>query len=99
MKKTMTFLAAACALTLLPLNNANADCNHARITGYTPCGQPIYAYFHVHGYDRCGNPVGHWVSQYPNSCRCRSGGGHSHSGHHHGSSHRPSSGWNFFFRF
>jgi hypothetical protein len=72
MKKTFRFLAATCALALLPLSQADAGvCPTYRLTGHTPCGKPIYAYFHVCGYDSSGNPVGRWVEQYPASCRCR----------------------------
>ena len=97
MKKTLTFLAAACALALLPISNADADNGSScRLTGYTPCGKPIYSYFHVHGYDNCGRPVGHWVQNYPTSCHCRSNS-NCDSGHNHNV--RRSSGVNFFFRF
>ena len=72
MKKTFFLLAATCALALLPFSSANAGvCPTYRLTGQTPCGKPIYAYFRVCGYDSSGNPVGQWVEQYPVSCRCR----------------------------
>jgi hypothetical protein len=103
MKKTFTFLAVACAMTLLPMSNANAGHGSTcRLTGHTPCGKPIYSHFHVHGYDSCGRPVGHWVQQYPSSCRCRSQHGHGGYNHGHSSIHSHDgrrSGWNFFFRF
>ncbi|RBP36119.1 hypothetical protein DES53_11869 [Roseimicrobium gellanilyticum] len=93
MKKLIVLLSAIGAFSFIPLTTAQAGGNHYRLTGYTPCGQPIYAYFHVHGYNHCGQPVGHWVTQYPSSCGCNSShtckpvhihDGHAHSsGHHH----------------
>lgn len=93
MKKTLTLLAVAGAMSLLPVSSAQAGHHgsNCRLTGRTPCGKPIYSYYHVHGYDSCGRPVGHWVQQYPSSCHCRS------RGHSHSSSSR--SGLSFFFRF
>jgi hypothetical protein len=108
MKKTMTVLTAVCAMALLPFANANAhNGSTCRIVGYTPCGKAIYAYYHVHGYDSCGRPMGHWVQQYPTSCHCHEEHGHGHghghdhgSGHHHdhGHMHIKKGGLNFFFK-
>jgi hypothetical protein len=108
MKKLFVLLSAIGAFSLLPLSTAQAG-GHYRLTGYTPCGQPIYAYFHVHGYNHCGQPVGHWVTQYPNSCGCNSTPickpAHIHNGHvHHNHNHHKGgqviiqssgSGWGF----
>lgn len=55
------------AFTATP-TTANADCSR-RIVSYTACGRPIYAVYQIYGYDRCGNPVGQWVTQsYHCSC-------------------------------
>jgi hypothetical protein len=72
MKKTFLLLAVLSATAFLPLSEADAGvCPTYRLIGYTPCGKPIYSYFHVCGYDSSGKPVGQWVEQYPVSCRCR----------------------------
>lgn len=42
---------------------------HSRIVSYLPCGRPVYANYIIHGYDRCGNPVGRWVTQRE-ACGC-----------------------------
>jgi hypothetical protein len=96
MKKLIVLLSAIGAFALIPLSTAQAGGNHYRLTGYTPCGQPIYAYFHVHGYNHCGQPVGHWVTRYPNSCGCYSNHTckpvHIHNGHVHSSGHHHHKG-------
>lgn len=106
MKKLIVLLSAIGAFSLLPISTAQAGGNY-RLTGYTPCGQPIYAYFHVHGYNHCGQPVGHWVTQYPSSCTCNSTpickpayiqNGHVHHDHNHGGQiiiQSSGSGWGF----
>jgi hypothetical protein len=106
MKKLIVLLSAIGAFSLLPISTAQAGGNY-RFTGYTPCGQPIYAYFHVHGYNHCGQPVGHWVTQYPSSCTCNSTPickpAHIHHGHVHHNHHKggqviiqsSGNGWGF----
>jgi hypothetical protein len=93
MKKLFVLLTAIGAFSFIPLSTAQAGGTQYRLTGYTPCGQPIYSYFHVHGYNHCGQPVGHWVTQYPSSCGCNNGpickpahihNGHVHHDHNHG---------------
>ena len=106
MKKLFVLLSAIGAFSFIPLTTAEAGTPY-RLTGYTPCGQPIYAYFHIHGYNSCGQPVGHWITQYPSSCGCNSAPickpttpvidpgfgqpGHQH-GHNHGHGHNHNHG-------
>lgn len=68
MKKIIMLVVAVAAFSLVPIHNASAghDSNR-RVVGYTSCGDPIYSVYHIHGYDHCGRPVGHWVTQYPSS--------------------------------
>ena len=85
MKKLIVLLSAIGAFSFLTFSSAQAG-DAYRLTGYTPCGQPIYAYFHVHGYNQCGQAVGHWVTQYPSSCSCNNVNTckpvHIHDGHY-----------------
>ncbi len=67
MKKFLVLFSAMGAFAFTPLSTAEAADSCTRIVGYNHCGQPIYAYFHVHGYDSCGRPIGHWVTQYPST--------------------------------
>lgn len=48
--------------------SAQADCGR-RVVSYTACGRPIYAHYEKYGYDRCGNPVGRWVTDWYR-CSC-----------------------------
>jgi hypothetical protein len=99
MKKSLSLLLVLGALALMPVPTAHAGhSHHGRLTGYTPCGKPIYAYHQVVARDHCGRNVWQWVTRYPSSCHC--GDRHRSSGHcdSRSSSHR-SGGWSFFFRF
>jgi hypothetical protein len=104
MKKLFTILTAISAFALLPVTSASAHDSHhrdGRIVGYTPCGKPIVAYHEIVGHDHCGRNIWEWVSHYPASCHCRShprdyDRDHCDTGRGY---HRPSAGWNFFFRF
>jgi hypothetical protein len=92
MKKILALVAAATAIGFaVPAESQAWDrCSsgHTRIVSYRPCGRPIYANYVVCGYDRCGNPIGHWVTQRE-ACGCyrcnpRSTGycpPHAHHGH------------------
>lgn len=108
MKKLISVLTVLGAFALMPVNNARAGHqNDGRLTGYTPCGKPIYAYHQVVARDHCGRNVWQWVTRYPSSCHCGdrhrdSNRGHCDSGRsHHSSSgsHYRYSGWNFNIRF
>ena len=109
MKKTLAIIAALTTLgfTLPSEAEANWGCNAPRIVSYTSCGRPVYAVYQIVGYDRCGNPVGRWVTQHVN-CGCNtcnprrpSHHGFSHGGFNHGSCNPGFSGSSggFFFRF
>jgi hypothetical protein len=112
MKHLLSLLALATVLGFAIPTTASADhqCGR-RIVSYLPCGRPVYAVYQICGYDRCGNPVGHWVTQRP-SCSCSvcnprpscdhgHGHGHGHSSRSHYSSPRrsygSSSGWGVSF--
>lgn len=107
MKKLISLLTVLGAFALIPVNNANAydSCHNGRLTGYTPCGKPIYAYHQVVARDHCGRNVWQWVTRYPSSCHC--GDRHRGNGHRDysrgrcesGRSQYRSSGWNFNIRF
>ncbi len=62
MKHIAVLIAVLGAFFAIP-TSANADCAR-RIVSYTTCGRPIYAHYEVYGYDRCGNPVGRWVTDW-----------------------------------
>ncbi|GEP43428.1 hypothetical protein [Brevifollis gellanilyticus] len=117
MKKILALIAAAAAIGFaVPAETQAWDhCSggNTRIVSYRPCGRPIYASYVVCGYDRCGNPVGHWVTQReacgcdqcnPRSSYCPP---HVHPGHFGGyQNYRPSvpicpphSGASFHFSF
>ncbi len=104
MKKTLAILAALTTLgfTLPSEAEANWGFNQRRIVSYTPCRQPVYAVYQIVGYDRCGNPIGQWVTQRAN-CNCRSrqsfhpGSCNPGFGGHRGGWGGSSGG--FFFRF
>lgn len=110
MKSILTLLAAAAVLGFAAPSTANADhaCGSRRIISYRACGAPIYAVYQIVGYDRCGHPVGQWVTQNVahscGTCNPRPSYG-SHSGHNHGhSGYRPGysqsrSGLSFRFGF
>ncbi len=92
MKKALAILAAMTAIGFtLP---AEAEANHRRIVSYTSCGRPVYSVYQIMGYDRCGNPVGRWVTQSAhcgcNSCNPR----HRHHNHHAHSGFRNNGGYN-----
>lgn len=118
MKTLLAIVAAAAAFGIAAPTSVKADpgCSHGqtRVVGYTSWGAPIIAVYHVHGYDRYGHPIGHWVTQpapvrpscppsygggYPGGY----GGGYGGHHHHHGSSGgyygRPRSGVSFSFGF
>lgn len=109
MKTLLAIVAAAAAFGIATPSTAKADprCSHGqtRVVGYTSWGAPIIAVYHVHGYDRCGQPIGHWITQpapVRPSCPPAYGGGYS--GHHHhgysgGYRGRPRSGVSFSFGF
>lgn len=90
MKFTLVLVAAVAAIFAATPSSAEARdyCGgERRIVGYCRSG-PIYAVYQIIGYDRCGQPIGRWVTQ------SSYGGGYgSHSGYssHHGQ-HRPSHG-------
>lgn len=99
MKTLLAIIAAAAAFGIAAPTSAKADprCSHGqtRVVGYTSWGAPIIAVYHVHGYDRCGQPIGHWVTQpapVRPGCGPSYGGGYGggYSGHHH---HGPSRGY------
>ncbi|MCB1210427.1 MAG: hypothetical protein KDK97_13930 [Verrucomicrobiales bacterium] len=99
MKTILAILAIVTALGIATPNAAQADCGSGarRIVSYLPCGRPVYATYQVIGFDRCGNPIGQWVTSRP-SCACSvcnprpsygsSYGGYrgSYGGHSHGGS-------------
>ncbi len=88
MKTLFTVIAAAAVLGFAAPSTAKADhfCNGARrVVSYLPCGTPVYAVYQVVGYDRCGHPVGQWVTIPVNHSHCGAcnprpsyGYGHSH---------------------
>ena len=74
MKKILTLLAALTVFGIAAPSVSQAwdQCNHGfqpRIVSYLPCGRPVLAVYQVYAYDRCGNPVGRWVTQRQ-SCGC-----------------------------
>ncbi len=68
MKHILAILAVFTAFAFTAPTTANADCG-SRVVSYLPCGRPVYATYQVYGYDRCGNPVGRWVTNYV-QCGC-----------------------------
>ncbi len=62
MNKFLLCLSAIGAFSFAPLSTVTAGDSYCKVVGYTHSGQPVYAYYHVHGYDACGRPVGHWVT-------------------------------------
>ncbi len=115
MKTLLAIVAAAAAFGIAAPTSAKADprCSHGqtRVVGYTSWGAPIMAVYHVHGYDRWGQPIGHWVTQpAPVRPGCGPGpgfgpgfsggyGGHHHHGPSRGYYGRPRSGVSFSFGF
>ena len=100
MKKLFSLFTVLGALALMPVRQASAyhHGRDGRLSGYTPCGKPIYAYHEVVGHDHCGRNIWEWVTHYPSSCHCRDhhrDSGRSYSRHGY---HRPS-GWNSNIRF
>jgi hypothetical protein len=105
---TLTVLSAI-AFTA-PSADAYDGCNQQRIVSYTTCGRPVYAVYQIYGHDRCGNPIGRWVTQssrcgcsvcnprpvyQPN---CDQGHGHSHGSNQSGYQYpRRSVGFSFSF--
>jgi len=79
MKHILTLVAAATVLGFAAPTTSNAwepgyqtghgNCGHSRIVSYLPCGRPVYAVYQIIGRDRCGTPLGRWVTQRP-SCGC-----------------------------
>jgi hypothetical protein len=68
MKKALFILLTAISALTVAVPEAQADCGR-RIVSYTACGRPVYAVYQVVGYDRCGNPMGRWVTQ-SSYCGC-----------------------------
>ena len=68
MKHILAILAVFSAFAFTAPTTANADCA-SRVVSYLPCGRPVYATYQVYGYDRCGNPVGRWVTNHV-QCGC-----------------------------
>ena len=114
MKKILFLLSAVTVLGFVSPTSAKADpsCNR-RVVSYLACGRPVYATYQVYGYDRCGKPVGRWVTEHSscgcNTCRPRPVYHSQRSAcppppcptpHYGGYSHGPSrrvSGLSFFF--
>ncbi len=111
MKKIITLLAAVTIFGIAAPSVSQAwdQCNHGyqpRVVSYLPCGRPVLAIYQIYGYDRCGNPLGRWVTQRE-SCGCSRCnprpscppdygrfGGYAPSQHHHQSS---GTRWSFSF--
>jgi hypothetical protein len=68
MKKALIILFTAISALTIAVPQAKADHNR-RIASYTSCGRPIYTVFQVVGYDRCGQPIGRWVTE-SSYCGC-----------------------------
>lgn len=110
MKKILALLAALTVFGIAAptVSQAWDRCSHGfqpRVVSYLPCGRPVYAVYQVYAYDRCGNPVGRWVTQRE-ACGCSTCSPRPHcpppshfggySSHHHG--HRDSGvRWSFSF--
>ncbi len=109
MKTLLSALAAIVVLGVAAPTSAKADhlCHGSRrIVSYMPCGTPVYAVYQVIGYDRCGNPVGQWVTQRGshscNVCNPRPSYGYGRPGcppSQGGFFGRPRSGLSFSFGF
>lgn len=111
MKTLLPLLAATALFGGAAPSTAKADpfCHGSRhIVSYMPCGTPVYAVYQVVGYDRCGHPVGRWITmRAPHSCAIcnpRSSYGYGYQGHHNcpptgGIYTRPRSGIRFSFGF
>jgi hypothetical protein len=107
MKKVIALFAAVAAIgfALPSTAEANWGCNQ-RVVSYTACGRPIFAVYQIVGYDRCGNPIGQWVTQRSN-CGCNRCSPRQSFGHGRNvcppqpGFHRSSGGSSggFFFRF
>lgn len=78
MKKVFSVLVIASAFTLFSATTAKADGGERRLTGYTECGKPIFAFYEVVGRDHCGHAIRKWVKHVPQSCHC------DEHGHDHG---------------
>lgn len=109
MKKILILAAAAFTFGIAAPSVSQAwdQCNHGyqpRVVSYLPCGRPVLAVYQIYGYDRCGNPLGRWVTQRE-SCGCSTCNPRSycpqpsygHSSHHHGSSGHRGVSWSFSF--
>jgi hypothetical protein len=93
MKHILALLAVLSVIAFIPSQASAHDCGSRRVVSYTSCGRPVYAVYQVCGYDRCGNPIGHWVTQsYRCGCSvCNPRPVYSPPYHGHGHSHgRPS---------
>ena len=98
MKKIVMLLVAISIFSLISIHQASADHNFCRrLVGYTSCGEPIYAVYQICGYDRCGRPIGRWVTEYPSSRYERE----EHRPHysHDRESSRSRASWGFRIRF
>ncbi|MEQ1751243.1 MAG: hypothetical protein ABL974_17580 [Prosthecobacter sp.] len=111
MKKIITLLAAVTVFGIAAPSVSQAwdQCNHGyqpRVVSYLPCGRPVLAIYQIYGYDRCGNPLGRWVTQRE-SCGCSTCnprpscppsygryGGYQPSHHDH---HSSGTRWSFSF--
>ena len=70
MKTILSLLAAVTTLGFAIPSTASADHGHTRrIVSYLPCGRPVFAHYEVCGYNRHGQPIGHWETERVN-CAC-----------------------------
>jgi hypothetical protein len=70
MKKILALVAAVSAFGFaIPATSEANDWGHTRIVSYLRCGRPVVANYQLYGYDRCGNPLGRWVTQHT-TCGC-----------------------------
>ena len=108
MKRIIAILAALATLGLTVPTDAEAGhTSNRRVVSYTACGRPIYATYCIIGFDRCGNPIGQWVTETSrcgcSKCRPRVPSFPGQRHHHHDYC-PPSFGFGgssggFFFRF
>ena len=70
MKKILALIAVVSSLGFATPSVSEAnDWGHSRIVSYHRCGRPVVSSYQVYGYDRCGNPLGRWVTQNT-ACGC-----------------------------
>ncbi len=72
MKSILALLAAVTVFGIAaPSTSQAGDYCHPgsrRVVSYLSCGTPVYATWQICGYDRYGNPQGHWVTDTPRYC-------------------------------